>query len=95
MRCVTGQCKLCVAHELVDGIRPPVPEDTGDPFLPRQGWHHSASNTIEELHLCEALATTVPGWTTLIQTIRVLPDFATHPNLFVCCSSVVSNFFKR
>ena len=44
-------CVLPSWFELVDGVRPPVPEDTGDPFQPRQGWQHFASNTVEELHL--------------------------------------------
>ena len=43
-------CVLPSWLELVDGVRPPVPEDTGDPFQPRQGWQHFASNIVEEQH---------------------------------------------
>ena len=35
-----ADCVLPSWFELVDGVCPPVPEDTGDPFQPRQGWQH-------------------------------------------------------
>ena len=77
----------CVLFELVDGVRLLVPEDTGDLFQPRQGWQHFASNTVEELHLREALPALPPPQRALVRsqggplsskTVRVLPDFATH-----------------
>ena len=43
--------------DLVDGVRPPIPMDMGDPFQPRQGWQHFVSNTVEERHLRETLLT--------------------------------------
>ena len=58
-----ADCVLPSWFELVDGVRPPVPEDTGDPFQPRQ-----ASNTVEELHLREALPALPPPQRALVRS---------------------------
>ena len=95
-------CVLPRWLELVDGVRPPVPEDTGDPFQPRQGWQHYASNTVEELHLREALPALPPPQRALVRSqggplssrpfvccpTSRLTKFSSQS--FVCCSSVVS-----
>ena len=88
-------CVLPSWFELVDGVRPPVPEDTGDPFQPRQGWQHFASNIVEEVHLRVALPPvccgSVPGRTTLIKTVHVArfhDSPSSRPSLSVCCSVV-------
>ena len=94
-------CELPSWFELVDGVRPPVPEDTGDPFQPRQGWQHFASNTVEELHLREALPTLPPPQRALVRSqggplssrpfvARLHDSPSSRPSLSVCCSSVVS-----
>ena len=49
-------------------LGPPIPEDTGDPFQPRQGWQHFASNTVEELHLREALPALPPPRRALVRS---------------------------
>ena len=74
-------CVLPSWFELVDGVRPPVPEDIGDTFQPRQGWQHFASNTVEELHLREALPALPPPQRALVRSQGgPLPS---RP--FVCC----------
>ena len=91
-------CVLSSWFELVDEVRPPVPEDIGDPFQPRQGWQHFASNIVEALYLREALPTlppvcfgSVPGRTTLIKTVHVArfhDSPSSRPSLSVCCPVV-------
>ena len=74
-------CVLPSWFELVDGVRPPVPEDIGDPFQPRQGWQHFASNTVEELHLREALPALPPPQRALVRSQG--GPLSSRP--FVCC----------
>ena len=80
-------CVLPTWLDLVEGVRPPIPEDAGDPFEPRQGWQRFAANTGEEGHLRLALPATatttacfgsVSGRTPLVETMRLLPEVATH-----------------
>ena len=74
-------CVLPSWFELVDEVRPPVPEDTGDPFQPHQGWQHFASNTVEQLHLREALLTLPPFQRALVRSQG--GPLSSRP--FVCC----------
>ena len=71
----------CVGSLADAGCVPPVPEDTGDPFQPRQGWQHFASNTVEELHLREALPALPPPQRALVRSQG--GPLSSRP--FVCC----------
>ena len=93
-------CVLPSWFELVDGVRPPVPEGTSDPFQPRQGWQHFVWNTVEELHLREALPALPPPQRSLVRSqggplssrpfVCCPTSRSFCPSLSVCCSSVVS-----
>ena len=77
-----ASCVFPSLFELVDGVRPPVPEDTGDPFQPRQNWQHFASNLFgfREDHSRQDRS--------CVARLRDSPS--SRPSLSVCCSSVVS-----
>ena len=74
-------CELPTWLDLIDGVRPPIPMDMGDPFQPRQGWQHFVSNTVEERYLGETPLTLPPPERALVRS-RGGP-LSSRP--FVCC----------
>ena len=74
-------CELPTWLDLVDGVRPPIPMDMGDPFQPRQGWQHFVSNTVEERHLRERLLTVLPPERALVRSQG--GPLSSRP--YVCC----------
>ena len=74
-------CELPTWLDLVDGVRPPIPMDMGDPFQPRQGWQHFVSDTVEERHLHQTLRTLLPPQRALVRSQG--GPLSARP--FVCC----------
>ena len=78
-------CELPTWLDLVDGVRPPIPMDMGDPFQPRQGWQHFVSNTVEERHLRETLPCLLQN--ALSFGLRVDPSLRGHSCVARPCGS--------